>query len=372
MTAALTATERWRRTVNFEPVDRPVRFETIGYWKETFARWHREGLPGSIAVEASAVLYFQMDLMAPVGVGDHENPGFWPPMELGVVEETERYRIIRTPAGGTWKEFKDGSSSRPEFLTFAVKNLDDFQKLKARLSPEDEGRYKIWEPFIQMSPGLKVPLYVLCCGLFGFARHLLGFERLMESYFDQPELIHAFGEQWVKLCAGALERVAKRAPIHGVWFWEDMAYRNGSLISPKTFREFMTPYYQKVTKRARELNAFLLMVDTDGWVGQLIPLFLEAGVNFLLPFEVQADNDILAYRQQYGKQLGIFGGIDKRALFKSREEIEAELESKVPAMLASGGYVPSLDHVVPPEVSLENFRYFLKRVREIGEKSGKA
>lgn len=367
----LSAIERWRRTVNFEPLDRPVRFETIGYWTETLARWHQEGLPETVREEVGALLYFQMDLMAPVVVGDHENPGFWPAMELGVVEETERYRVVRTPAGGTWKEFKDGSSSRPEFLSFAVQTPADFEQLKPRLSPEDEGRYRVWEPMVQMSEALQVPLFVFFCGLFGFARHLLGFARLMESYFDQPELLHAFGDQWQKLCLGALERVARRAPVHGVWFWEDMAYRNGSLISPKTFREFMTPYYQAVIGRARELGVFLFMVDTDGYVGQLIPLFLEAGVNFMLPFEVQADNDILAFRRQYGRRLGMLGGIDKRALFAGKAEIEAELLRRVPALLEQGGYVPSLDHAVPPEVPLENFRFFVQRLREMGETLGR-
>jgi uroporphyrinogen decarboxylase len=372
MAAALTSLERWRRTVNFEELDRPVRFEAMGFWKETLARWVGEGLPQGLTVEAAAFIYFQMDLMAPVGIGSHEDPGFWPLMELGVVEETERYRVRHNPSGGTWKEFKDGSSSRPEFLTFPVKTMDDFIRLQPRLSPADEGRYQMWQPFIQMSQGLKVPLQIIFCGLFGFARHLLGFERLMTSYFDQPELIHAFGRQWVELCTGALEQVARRAPVHGVAFWEDMAYRNGSLISPKTFREFMTPYYRQVTAKARELGVFMLWVDSDGFVGQLLPLFLEVGINLIFPFEVQADNDILEYRKQYGKQLAIMGGIDKRALFGSKDEIEAEVLRKVPAMLASGGYVPGLDHVVPPEVSLENFRYYLKRVREMGAKIGKA
>ena len=372
MTTPLTAIERWRRTVNFEPLDRPVRFEAMGFWKETLARWQQEGLPPGSGLEVTAFLYFQMDLLAPVGLGTHEDPGFWPPMGQEVIEETERYRVRRNPSGGTWKEFKDGSSSRPEFLTFPVKTMDDFVKLKPRLSPADEGRYQMWQAFMQMSQGLKVPLQVIFCGLFGFARHLLGFERLMESYYDQPELIHAFGEQWVELCTGALERVAKRAPIHGVAFWEDMAYKNGSLISPRTFREFMTPYYRKVTAKARELGAFMLWVDSDGYVGQLVPLFLEVGINLIYPFEVQAGNDIMEYRNQYGKQLAILGGIDKRALFGSKDEIEAELMKRLPPMLAQGGYVPSLDHVVPPEVSLENFRYYLKRVREIGENMGKA
>ena len=58
MAATLTTLERWRRTVNFEELDRPVRFEAMGFWKETLARWlplkQAEVAPGKVALESMA------------------------------------------------------------------------------------------------------------------------------------------------------------------------------------------------------------------------------------------------------------------------------------------------------------------------------
>jgi len=42
----------------------------------------------------------------------------------------------------------------------------------------------------------------------------------------------------------------------------------------------------------------------------------------------------------------------------------------VPPMLEKGGYIPAIDHLVPPEVSLDNWNYFLELVRGIGERAG--
>jgi uroporphyrinogen decarboxylase len=188
----------------------------------------------------------------------------------------------------------------------------------------------------------------------------------MFAYNDMPELIHAIGAQWVSLHTALFEHIASVTSVDAVYFWEDMAYRNGPMIGPPTFREFMLPYYARVIDCARSLGIDVLDVDTDGHFSVLIPLFLEAGVNKFLPFEVQAGMDIREVRQQYGRRIIIEGGLDKRALAKDFAAIKDEVESKVPALLREGGYFPAIDHNVPPDVSLKNFEFFLQCVRDVG------
>ena len=105
-------------------------------------------------------------------------------------------------------------------------------------------------------------------------------------------------------------------------------------------------------------------VDTDGNVLGLIPLMLEMGVTSMLPFEVQAGNDITQIRERYGQQLAIIGGIDKLALTLGKIAIDAELEAKLPLMVQTGGYIAGVDHRVVVETSYKNFAYFAQRVRE--------
>jgi uroporphyrinogen decarboxylase len=81
--------------------------------------------------------------------------------------------------------------------------------------------------------------------------------------------------------------------------------------------------------------------------------------------EVAAGNDAVALRKEYGKDLIIGGNIDKRALIKGKEAIREEVMSKVPFLLEQGGYFPTIDHLVPPDVTLENYQYYINTLREV-------
>ncbi len=108
-------------------------------------------------------------------------------------------------------------------------------------------------------------------------------------------------------------------------------------------------------------------VDTDGDMNLLIPLFVDAGVNWLWPFEVQSGMDVVKVREEYPDEFMIWGGMDKRALALDKDAIRREVERVLPPMLEKGGYIPGIDHNVPPDVPLENFQFYLELVRKTGE-----
>jgi uroporphyrinogen decarboxylase len=172
-------------------------------------------------------------------------------------------------------------------------------------------------------------------------------------------------EHWTEFNCRLATRAWRGIPFDFVLIWEDMAYKNGSLISPRLVREFMLPYYKRFIEHVRGLGCDIIIVDSDGDVTQLAPLFIEVGVNVMLPFEVQAGMDVRAFRQRYGRNLALIGGLDKRSLTHGRAAIDAEIELRVPELLAGGGYISCLDHTCPPDVSLSAFRYFLQRVRSL-------
>ena len=146
-------------------------------------------------------------------------------------------------------------------------------------------------------------------------------------------------------------------------FWEDMSGKHGSLISPSMFKEFMTPNYQRIINFLKEKKIKYFLVDTDGDVSQLIPLFLDAGINVMYPFEQQAGNDLIEIRKKY-PQLRMLGGFDKSTLDKGKSEIENELK-KMRFMIWQGGYIPYADHLIPANVNWDNFKYYRERLKGI-------
>ena len=168
--------------------------------------------------------------------------------------------------------------------------------------------------------------------------------------------------EWEETLDRVLPLVQPRPDFAG--FWEDMAYKTGPLLSPKHFREFLLPNYKKVTACLRDWGIDAIFVDSDGNIDQLIPLWLEGGVNGFHPLEVAAGMDPVALRKRYGRSVLLRGGIDKRKLAQGGQALRDEVLSKVPFLARSGGYVPYIDHETPPDVSWANFQEYARLVRE--------
>ena len=109
----------------------------------------------------------------------------------------------------------------------------------------------------------------------------------------------------------------------------------------------------------------VIMVDSDGNIDQLLPLGLEGGVNGFWPLECAAGMDAVALRQKYGNNATLAGNMDKRALLKDKTAIRQEVTSKLPYLLKTGGFFPSIDHLVPPDTPWENYVYFINTLREV-------
>ncbi len=81
---------------------------------------------------------------------------------------------------------------------------------------------------------------------------------------DDPGLVHDMMEFTTEFTLALMSPASEECPITTLFFWEDMAYRGGSLISPKAFREFMIPRYTRMTDLARSLGVEQCFVDSDG------------------------------------------------------------------------------------------------------------
>jgi uroporphyrinogen decarboxylase len=135
------------------------------------------------------------------------------------------------------------------------------------------------------------------------------------------------------------------------------------MISPKLVRQYMLPAYCELVEFLRAGGVRLIMVDTDGRVEDLLPIFLEAGIDGTHPCEIAAGSDPLKLRRNHPR-CTLIGGLDKRAIASGREGVDVGLE-RVRPLLEEGAYVPLLDHFVPPDVSFSTYLYYVERRREL-------
>jgi len=99
-------------------------------------------------------------------------------------------------------------------------------------------------------------------------------------------------------------------------------------------------------------------VDSDGDPTVLIPLMMDAGVDTVWPIERASNVSPQQWRKQFGKSLRLWGGVDKRILTQGKDAIRNHLREFIP-LIEQGGFIPTIDHTVPPDVSWDNFRYYM-------------
>ena len=369
----MNARERFIATIRYEKVDRPFRWEAPAIWPATIKQWHAQGLPGDITcsniTNSEVYDYFGMDKLVwlPFPGGWITDP-YCPMFETKVLADNGDTLTI-VDSDGITKNVKkvDADTSMPQFLRFPVQNRADYRNnLKWRLDYTSPERFpRNWSALVKEYAARTYPIGMFVIGPFGHLRNLLGDDRLMYSFYDDPELVREIMTNWTAFYRGFLRLVAKDVVPDFIMVWEDMCYKSGPLISPATFEAFMSPGLAEVIDVARSLGITGLIVDNDGDCHRMLPVYLKCGANAFYPFEVQAGMNVVNLREQYGQEFAIIGGLDKRVLPVSDEAIRAEVARVVPFMRQQGGYIPMLDHSVPTNVTLNQFRYFVNHLRSI-------
>ena len=358
---ALSGGERAVRCLLGEPIDRVPFGVGLGWypWGEALERWCRES--GNPSLAYSVELGYDPSFALPAMY-----PGIFPHFEPVVIEESDEFIIARNEHGITMRNRRDGGSM-PEFLDYPVKTPEDWDRLKEeRLQIDHPGRnVQDWNAFRAYikETGIAVQVGSFPFGVFGTVRDFMGAEEVLVAFYSYPEMLHDMMNHLTSLWISLWEKVSAEIQIDHIHIWEDMAGRQGSLISPAMIREFMMPCYDRIVDFAKSAGVRIVSVDSDGDCSELVPIMMEHGINMFLPFEVQAGCDMLEYRRLYPK-LGIIGGLDKRILAKTKSDIDAEVD-RCEQMLKFGRYIPSFDHLIPPDVPWENFKYASEKIKKV-------
>jgi len=272
----LNARGRFVCYMHYQKPDRLPFYEFMGFWAETCNRWYGEGLPIGMNVSD----YFDFDKMEGIPIDFGPIPRFVP----RTLEENERCRTTVTDTGIVKRDLKT-RTSMATFIDFPVKTREDWEKIKKRFDPDDARRYPItWsDELLEYYKTTDQPISLDMTGFFGEARHLMGLERLLVTFFKDPNLIHQIMDFWADFLIETAANALKEARIDFVTIWEDMAYKHGPHISPRLFREFMLPNYKRVSNFVRKHGIDIIMVDTDGNHEAITSLFGVVPVATLTP-----------------------------------------------------------------------------------------
>jgi len=384
----MNSRERFLATMRFEPVDRGIAWEWH-FMPATVARWHAEGLPDDVYLPTDASgawvapgtakgdqsgrslgAFFGLEKGQPYCQGMMANvplnTGMLPGFRRRILHDSAERRVFVDAGGVTQEVIKGIEPAMPRFLDYPVHNREEFEALERRYDASQAKRFAPdWSAYRRAVAQRDCPLSLRFDGLFGRLRRWMGTTGMMYTLYDEPKLFEAMCAFHTEFLVDCLERTLSEVAVDYANIWEDMAYKNGPLISPTHVRRYMLPGYRRIVDCLRQHGVDIVFVDSDGNCDELISIWLEAGINGLWPLEVAAGSDALRYRREYGRDLLLVGGIDKRELSKGIDAVRQEVLRQVPAMLASGGYVPTVDHSVPPDVPFENYVAYHELLSEV-------
>ena len=375
----MTDRERFNRQMNYESFDRCFNTE-MGYWKENYRDWDIFTSNG-ILNEAHARVLFSFDRIRTLGVYSH----LVPPIEEREIEIRDGKRIIIN-GEGLMAEVSLNSSSIPHFLKSSIETPDDWKKMKAghfdlkhpgriinvgavkrKLANETGLFERVNDVYgvtdngagaVQSESERDYPLGIYCGSMIGKVRDILGFEGLAYAVYDYPEMVEDMVETMCQCTEFALDQLLPHFEFDFASGWEDICFNQGPIVSTDFFKNVVVPRYKRINKKLKERGINLWYTDCDGDLRPIIPLLLEGGINCLYPLEVKSCVHPGILLDEYGKELRIIGGVDKMKLAEGPAAIKTYLES-LEKYVARGGFIPIVDHHCPPNVTPQNYLYYL-------------
>jgi hypothetical protein len=377
----LTERERFRQTLLFGRPDRPPLDpggpSPGGPRESTLAAWRGQGLPAGADWYAYLMQVLGIPYTPPAArVGLGVSFTMLPIFEERVLERRKGRVIVQDWMGAVvemsdaydlsyLRAPKDFVSRR--WLHFPVQNRRDWEeKIAWRYDPRHPARFPAdFEARCRTLRDREHVLRVNFRGPFWQLRDWCGLEGLCLLMVDDPDLVQEMIDFYTDFVLQTLSPILAQVELDYVQIAEDMAYKLHSMISPAMTRRFLLPTWEKWTTAIRASGCPIVCMHCDGYMAELLPLWIEAGFNCCYPVEAAAGNDIVAFRHRYGRQMAYIGGIDKRALAAGGDALRAEVLRVVPPLLVEGGFIPACDHAVPPDVSWPDFVTYTRLLAQL-------
>jgi hypothetical protein len=327
----MTHRERFGRLLRFQPVDRLPVLEWAPWWDQTLDRWRTEGLPETLTDQVDVQRHLGLD-----------------------------------PIRHVWLASVGPDAPKPEAHGAGIlKDEADYGRLLPALYPTELDADALRRWAAEQERGALV-VWITFDGFFWFPRKLLGIQRHLYAFYDQPDLMHRINTDLLAHMHRLLDRVLPILTPDFMTFAEDMSYNHGPMIGREPFERFMAPYYRRITPRLREAGV-PIFIDSDGDVTELVPWLTGVGAQGFLPLERMAGVDVAALRRRH-RRLRMIGAYDKTVMHRGEAAIRAEFERLLP-VAAQGGFAVSVDHQTPPGVSLSQYRQYLAIFREYAHRA---
>jgi uroporphyrinogen decarboxylase len=231
--------------------------------------------------------------------------------------------------------------------------------------PENDDYYRpLREAIGCLPPGMGLVSGV--GGIFTRTWMLLGLEQFCFALAEQPDLIAEIFRRAGEIQCAVLRKLLREAQVVAVWYGDDLAYTESTMVSPRVFRQYLFPWMEELAGIAHSAGLPFLF-HSDGKLWDVIPDLIALGVNALHPIEPKA-MDINLVKAKYGDKLALIGNIDMNLLtLGTPEEVRDQVRQRIKDLAPGGGYAVGANPGISYYVRPENYAAMREAVFEFGK-----
>lgn len=355
----MTSTERVMAALRHGRPDRAPVYES--FWPQFVEKWRAEkGLGPDVDINE----YYQLDLPSYGKVIGEQGP--WPSRACDL-ERGPGYRIRRTAWGAVVKTLD--TMSTDELIEPAIQDRGGLAALPPFEPADSPGRYSAVADWVRQVVAKGFCCFAKTGGPFSRTWPYRGLDAfLIDLIEDEPFAAELLTRQTDLLIATTRRMLRVGGlPRTVVWIADDCAYRNAPLFSPRTYERLIQPQLARLCE-AIHATGRLAAFESEGNVGPLLDLILDAGVDVLCNMEPRAGMDVVELHRRFGARAAFIGTMCNTVLLPrgSPQAIRAETLRTLRAA-ADGGFVFGSAHTIGADVPVANYEAFRDTLREHGD-----
>jgi len=349
----MSSTERVMKALNFQEPDHVPRYE--GFWGEFIEAWRTEK---KFTATADPWEYYNIDLL--ISAPDETA---WP-TKARILEKTSDYQTILTGWGSVhrWNTNANFFSE----VKVALEDRVDIDKLSFD-SPYLDSRYEHSQQTVEKNRN-RFAVFGKTGGPYMRASYMRGITNFLMDIAEDPEWVKALVEKVTDhLLAIGVEQIQRMGLANtGIGIFDDIANNQGPLMGLKTYEKLFYPSLRKMVKAYKQAGAAKVFHHCDGYIENVLDLWVDAGIDAVHPLEARLGMDPLEIRRRYEGKLAIIGGLDNSIILPSGnyEEIRKHVLRVLDA--GRGGGLVLAAHSIGPDISVTTYDYITELWKKYG------
>jgi uroporphyrinogen decarboxylase len=351
--ASLTGQERVMMALNFQEPDHVPRHEH--FWDEFVDAWRLEK---GLAAEVDPVDHYGIDMV--IAEADETT---WP-TRAGLVEQRGNESIERSGWGSLQrvvegsKFFDELEPALPERVDPDTLEFDDpLLDFRYEEAGETADRYRG-----------RCAVFCKTGGPYLRAAWMRGTTNFLFDIAEDPEWVKTFVDRVTdNMLQVGVEQIRRYGlQSTGIGIFDDIATNRGLIMGLKSYEKIFYPSLCKMVRAYKEAGAAKVFHHCDGYVEDVLDLWVAAGIDAVHPLEARTGMDVVEIREKYDGRLAIIGGLDNCAILP-RGDREQVREHVLHALRAGrGGGLVLAAHSIGPDVSVQTYDYVAQLCREHG------